>query len=133
MVADHASSGRFLAHPDEKNLRAVRGSDDVGRFGDAEKNPAHVTSDATLQSWAVADLKTVFGIDADPVDVLVHRWLDAMPQYGPGHGELAAELRSGLPPTLAIAGNFIDGIGVPACLSVANRAAAAVVAATTRR
>jgi len=104
-----------------------------GRFGDAEKNPAHVTSDTALQSWAVADLKTVFGIDVDPVEVLVHRWLDAMPQYGPGHGELAAEFRAGLPPTLAIAGNYIDGIGVPACLAVADRAAAAVVAATTRR
>ncbi len=104
-----------------------------GRFGDAEKNPAHVTSDTALQSWAVADLKTVFGIDVDPVEVLVHRWLDAMPQYGPGHGELAAEFRTGLPPTLALAGNYIDGIGVPACLAVADRAAAAVVAATTRR
>ena len=104
-----------------------------GRFGDAEKNPAHVTSDTALQSWAVADLKTVFGIDVDPVEVLVHRLLDAMPQYGPGHGELAAEFRAGLPPTLAIAGNYIDGIGVPACLAVADRAAAAVVAATTRR
>ncbi|HTY29401.1 MAG TPA: protoporphyrinogen oxidase [Mycobacterium sp.] len=101
-----------------------------GRFGD---DIARATSDAELQSWALADLKTVFGIDVDPVDVLVHRWIDAMPQYGPGHGELAAQLRTGLPPTLTIAGNYIDGIGVPACLAVADRAAAAVVAATTRR
>ncbi|MCI4676258.1 protoporphyrinogen oxidase [Candidatus Mycolicibacterium alkanivorans] len=101
-----------------------------GRFGD---DLAHVTSDAQLQSWAVTDLETVFGIRADPVDVLVHRWLDAMPQYGPGHGEVAAEFRAGLPPGLAIAGNYIDGIGVPACAAGADRAAAAVVAATARR
>jgi protoporphyrinogen/coproporphyrinogen III oxidase len=101
-----------------------------GRFGD---DIARATSDADLHSWAVSDLQTVFGITVDPVDVLVHRWLDAMPQYGPGHGELAAEFRSGLPPTLALAGNYLDGIGVPACLAVADRAAAAVVAATTRR
>jgi oxygen-dependent protoporphyrinogen oxidase len=25
--------------------------------------------------------------------VLVQRWIDAMPQYGPGHAELARELR----------------------------------------
>jgi len=103
-----------------------------GRFGDAERNPARVTSDTELQSWALADLKTVFGIDVEPVEVMVHRWIDAMPQYGPGHGELAAEFRTGLPSTLAIAGNYIGGIGVPACLAVADRAAAAVVAATTR-
>lgn len=101
-----------------------------GRFGDAI---AHTTPDTDLQSWAVADLRTVFGIAVDPVDVLVHRWLDAMPQYGPGHGELAAEMRADLPPGLAITGNYIDGVGVPACVAAAGRAAATVVAATARR
>ncbi|WP_167103147.1 protoporphyrinogen oxidase [Mycobacterium sp. DL592] len=101
-----------------------------GRFGD---DIARSTSDTDLRAWAVADLKTVFGISVDPVDILVHRWLDAMPQYGPGHGALAAALRADLPATLAIAGNYLDGIGVPACLAVAGGAAAAVVAATTHR
>lgn len=100
-----------------------------GRFGD---QLARATSDTDLQAWAVADLKSVFGIAVDPVDVLVHRWLDAMPQYGPGHGSLVAELRAELPATLAIAGNYLDGIGVPACLAVAGKAAERVVAATTR-
>jgi oxygen-dependent protoporphyrinogen oxidase len=35
-----------------------------------------------------------------------------------------------MPPTLAIAGNYLDGVGVPACIGAAGRAAAAVVAAT---
>ncbi|BBX07293.1 protoporphyrinogen oxidase [Mycolicibacterium aichiense] len=101
-----------------------------GRFGD---DLARATSDAELQNWALADVLTVFGIAVDPVDVRVHRWLDAMPQYSPGHRELAAELRAELPPTLALAGNYLDGIGVPACVGVAGRAAEAVVAATIRR
>ncbi|MCX2932833.1 protoporphyrinogen oxidase [Mycobacterium sp. CVI_P3] len=100
-----------------------------GRFGDSI---ARNTSDADLQAWALTDLQTVFGIAVDPLDVLVHRWLDAMPQYGPGHRELTAGLHTGLPPTLAIAGNYLDGIGVPACVAVAARAAQCVVAATTR-
>ena len=54
-----------------------------------------------------------------------------MPQYGPGHRELAAEMLAGLPPSMAIAGNYIDGVSVPACVAAAGRAAAAVVAATT--
>ncbi|BBY66349.1 protoporphyrinogen oxidase [Mycolicibacterium helvum] len=98
-----------------------------GRFGD---QVARNTSDTDLRAWAVSDLLTVFGIAIDPVDVLVHRWLDAMPQYGPGHRDLTAGLRTDLPPTLAIAGNYLDGIGVPACVAVAGRAAEAVVAAT---
>ena len=71
----------------------------------------------------------MFGISVDPLEVLVHRWIDALPQYGPGHADLAAEVRAGLPPGLAVAGNFLDGVGVPACLAAAGRAAVAAVAA----
>jgi oxygen-dependent protoporphyrinogen oxidase len=52
-----------------------------------------------------------------------------MPQYGPGHGDLVAELRAGLPPTLAVAGGYLDGIGVPACIAAAGRAATNAVRA----
>jgi protoporphyrinogen/coproporphyrinogen III oxidase len=94
-----------------------------GRFGDGI---ARDTSDDQLLAWSVRDLATVFEVDVEPVDARVHRWLDAMPQYGPGHAELIAELRSGLPSTLAVAGSYLDGIGVPACVGAAGRAAAEV-------
>lgn len=92
-----------------------------GRFGDTL---ARDTSDDLLLTWAVADLAEVFDIVVDPQDICVHRWLDAMPQYGPGHAEIAAEIRAGLPPGLAVAGSFLDGIGVPACVGAAGRAVA---------
>jgi protoporphyrinogen/coproporphyrinogen III oxidase len=38
-------------------------------------------------------------------------------------------VRAGLPPTLAVAGRYLDGIGVPACIGAAGRAAARVVRA----
>lgn len=94
-----------------------------GRFGD---DIARTTPESELQAWAVKDLDTVFGIAADPVDIKVRRWIDAMPQYGPGHGDLVAALRSGLPATLAVAGNYLDGVGVPGCLAAAGRAAISV-------
>ncbi|WP_343601485.1 protoporphyrinogen oxidase [Mycobacterium sp.] len=90
-----------------------------GRFGDAVAGSA---TDEELLAWAVQDLATVFGVAVDPVDVCVRRWIDAMPQYGPGHSELVAELRAGLPPGLAVAGSYLDGIGVPACVAAAGRA-----------
>lgn len=83
---------------------------------------ARDTSDDTLLAWSLRDLRTVFGIEVEPVDVRVHRWLDAMPQYAPGHGALVAELRAGSPPGLAVAGSYLDGIGVPACVAAADRA-----------
>lgn len=94
-----------------------------GRYGDTLARSA---SDDVLLGWALDDLDTVFGIRAQPVDMLVHRWLDALPQYGPGHGTLAAEIRSDVPPGIAIAGNYLDGVGVPACVASADRAAATV-------
>ena len=98
-----------------------------GRFGD---DIARSTDDHELQAWAVADLATVFGVNVNPIEVLMHRWIGALPQYAPGHGDLAAEIRAGLPATIAIAGNYLDGVGVPACVAAAGRAAAAVLAAT---
>lgn len=97
-----------------------------GRFGDSRTR----ASDGELVAWAVADLEAVFGVTVDPIDVRVQRWAAAMPQYRPGHAGLAAGLRAGLPPTVAVAGNFLDGIGVPACVAAADRAVAAVISAT---
>jgi oxygen-dependent protoporphyrinogen oxidase len=97
-----------------------------GRLGD---DIAARASDEKLLSWAIEDLAAVFGLAVEPVDVRVQRWPDAMPQYGPGHRDLVDELRAGLPATLTVAGSYLDGIGVPACVGVAGRAAAAAVLA----
>lgn len=110
------------------NVELVRLS--FGRFGD---NLARNVGDERLLEWAVADLATVFGIRADPVDCHVQRWIDALPQYGPGHRDLVAELRAGLPSTVAVAGGYLDGIGVPACVASGNRAAEQAVTASVGR
>jgi oxygen-dependent protoporphyrinogen oxidase len=114
------------------NVELVRLS--YGRFGEsAETNAARSTGDEDLLAWASQDLATVFGVTVEPVDCHVHRWIDAMPQYGPGHLDLVADLRAGLPPTLAVAGGYLDGIGVPACVAAATRAAASLVTARVAR
>jgi protoporphyrinogen/coproporphyrinogen III oxidase len=99
-----------------------------GRFG-VPDDVARSASDDELLAWALADLAAVFGATIEPVDVCIRRWIDAMPQYGPGHADIVAEVRAGLPPTLAVAGSYLDGIGVPACVGAAGRAATRVVSA----
>ncbi|HEV7578921.1 MAG TPA: protoporphyrinogen oxidase [Mycobacterium sp.] len=106
------------------NLQFLRLS--FGRFGD---DLATTASDEELLAWAVDDLATVFGLAVEPVDARVQRWIDAMPQYGPGHADVVAQIRAGLPPTLAVAGSYLDGIGVPACIGAAGRAAERVIRA----
>ena len=134
-----ANSGVLVASGERLHTKAItlstrkwgaRGDTELlrlsfGRFGDTV---ARDTPDDTLLAWSLRDLADVFGIAVDPVDVHVHRWLDAMPQYGPGHAEVVAELRAGLPPGLAVAGNYLDGIGVPACVAAADRAVAELLA-----
>jgi protoporphyrinogen/coproporphyrinogen III oxidase len=96
-------------------------------FGRAGEDLAARASDDELLAWSVGDLATVFGLAVDPIDAHVRRWNNAMPQYGPGHADLVAEVRAGLPPTLAVAGSYLDGIGVPACIGAAGRAAERVI------
>ncbi|WP_196773557.1 FAD-dependent oxidoreductase, partial [Mycobacterium colombiense] len=115
------SSRKWGARGDAQLLRLS-----FGRFGD---RVAADTSDDELLTWALGDLVTVFGLTVDPVDVRIQRWIEAMPQYGPGHADLVAEVRAGLPPTLAVAGSYLDGIGVPACVGAAGRAAERVIRA----
>ena len=110
------------------NVELVRLS--FGRFGD---QLARSAGDEDLLSWAAADLASVFGVTQEPVDCHVHRWIDAMPQYGPGHAGMVAELRAGLPPTIAVAGGYLDGIGVPACVASGTRAAASLVSSSVAR
>jgi protoporphyrinogen/coproporphyrinogen III oxidase len=97
-----------------------------GRFGE---ELALRASDDELLAWSLEDLGTVFGLTVDPVDARVQRWPDAMPQYGPGHRDVVAELRAGLPPTVAVAGSYLDGIGVPACIAAAGRAVTSAIRA----
>ncbi|GAB3234560.1 protoporphyrinogen oxidase [Mycolicibacterium hippocampi] len=110
------------------NFEMVRLS--FGRFGDAaETHAARAIGDEELLTWSGQDLDTLFGISVEPVEHRVARWIDAMPQYGPGHADVVAELRAGLPPGLAVAGAYLDGIGVPACVAAATRAVAGLVVA----
>jgi oxygen-dependent protoporphyrinogen oxidase len=103
------------------NVELVRLS--FGRFGD---EIARNVGDEDLLEWAARDLAALFGVTQEAVDCRVQRWIDALPQYGPGHGDLIADLRAGLPAGLAVAGGYLDGIGVPACVASGTRAAASL-------
>jgi oxygen-dependent protoporphyrinogen oxidase len=102
-------------------------------FGRFDDDASRYASDDELLAWALADLATVFRLTVEPVGVRIQRWVDAMPQYGPGHADLVAEVRAGLAPTLAVAGNYLDGIGVPACIAAAGRAVSELLSAGVAR
>src|SRR6202008_916891 len=90
-------------------------------FGRAGENATANAPDDELLAWSGGDLAAGFGLTVPPVDAPARRWIDAMPQYGPGHADVVAEVRAGLPPTVAVAGSYLDGIGVPAGIGAAGR------------
>lgn len=86
----------------------------VGRWGDARWLDM---DDDAIVAGIRADLRDIVGIDAEPVDVLVQRWPNAMPQYTVGHADRLARLDDALAllDGLILTGSAYRGSGLAAC------------------
>ena len=99
----------------------------VGRLGD---EAILQRDDDDLAALAAADLATATGVRGAPADVRVTRWGGGLPQYSVGHLGRVERIRSGVAaqPGLAVCGAAYDGIGIPACIASAGKAADQVLA-----
>ncbi|MFF9339960.1 MULTISPECIES: protoporphyrinogen oxidase [unclassified Streptomyces] len=97
----------------------------VGRHG--EEAQFH-RDDEDLTAASLKDLGAATGLTARPVATTVTRWAGGLPQYPVGHLERVARARAALAglPGLRLAGAAYDGVGIPACVASAHRAADAV-------
>ncbi len=84
--------------------------------------------DDELVAVSLADLHEATGLTASPVDSHVQRWGGGLPQYAVGHLRRVARIRDavGHVDGLAVCGAAYDGVGIPAVIGSARRAAAAV-------
>jgi oxygen-dependent protoporphyrinogen oxidase len=80
--------------------------------------------DDQLLATAVDEVGSHLGLDLAPTASRVTRWAGAFPQYRPHHAQKVAAIEAGLPHGLALAGASYHGIGVPACINSAGKAAA---------
>jgi oxygen-dependent protoporphyrinogen oxidase len=96
----------------------------VGRIDD-EKTLER--DDADLVAASLDDLRTATGLAARPVASRVSRWRGALPQYEVGHDARVERIRGALPAGLAVCGALYDGVGIPACVASAHRAADALL------
>ncbi|MBK6856513.1 MAG: protoporphyrinogen oxidase [Microthrixaceae bacterium] len=96
--------------------------------GRARDDRISALDDDALLSALVTDLASATGLKVPPVDALVRRWPESMTQLEVGHLERIAELRRSLTrwPGVVVAGSGIDGLGVVACTTSGERAAAEV-------
>ncbi|ARF57958.1 protoporphyrinogen oxidase [Streptomyces gilvosporeus] len=82
--------------------------------------------DAELVGLSLADLGAAVGLTARPVATTVTRWYGGLPQYAVGHLDRVAEIRAAvaaLPGPLRVCGAVYDGVGIPACIASARKAA----------
>lgn len=93
-----------------------------GRYGDTR---ALDISDDLLVERLHNELVAALGIQQRPVEHLITRWEQALPQYEPGHRERVAEIESTLAnwPGLFLAGAPYHGMGIAACVDSATTAA----------
>jgi oxygen-dependent protoporphyrinogen oxidase len=95
----------------------------AGRAGDER---ALAATDEELVVALVADLRDTMGLHAAPTAVRVTRWERSFPQPRPGHLDALASAERALAERargLTMAGAWELGIGIPACIRAADRAA----------
>ena len=143
-----ADSSGFLVPPvEERRIKAstfsfakwgwvrAAGADDgllllrtsLGRH--REEIALQATDDELVVS-SLADLADATGVEARPVDTHVQRWGGGLPQYAVGHLDRVARVRAAVAevPGLAVCGAAYDGVGIPAVVASAHRAAREVLA-----
>ena len=108
------------------DLRILRAS-----FGRHREEASLQATDDELVARVVGDLALATGQEVRPVDAHVQRWGGALPQYAVGHLDRVARIRSVVEtvPGLALCGAAYDGVGIPAVIASARRAADFLLAA----
>ena len=130
------SSQKWAHLSDADRPVSVRAS--FGRFGAVV--PDETTEpgvDDRLRREALEDLDEVCRaagvapVSSRVVDAYVQRWDDGLPVYAPGHLAAMSQVLAARPSRLALAGSSYAGVGVPACIGRAGRAAAELLADLT--
>lgn len=112
------------AKPDHVLIRLTS-----GRFGDTR---ALDFDDDGLTAQLLGELGRLIDISAPPTATRVHRWMDAFPQYTPGHADRVDSIMEALTsdaPTVHVVGAAYRGIGIPACIEMGRSLARQLVAA----
>jgi oxygen-dependent protoporphyrinogen oxidase len=92
-------------------------------FAGGKKNQHLIQQDdETLLKIARDELKSIIGIEAEPVTYRIFRWIDNMPQYNIGHQELIETIDRGMQENrgLYVTGSAYRGIGIPDCINNAE-------------
>lgn len=99
----------------------------IGRTGDAA---IVELSDSEIEKTLIDDLQQLSGVRMQPIETIVSRWKDSMPQYTIGHIERLQRAKASLHthfPTVHLAGNSYEGISLANCIEQGYNNAQAVL------
>lgn len=102
----------------------------IGRYGEEDQLQRE---DTELVEVSLRDLGAATGLAARPLATEVTRWIGGLPQYPVGHPARVARIREAVAklPALRLCGAPYDGVGIPACVASARRAADEIMATPT--
>lgn len=85
-------------------------------------------SDEEITQTICGEVARVLGITGSPVATNLHRYARALPQYNVGHSQIVKSLEAltAATPGLFLAGNYLSGPSIGACVEQANQTAQAV-------
>ncbi len=105
--------------------RAPKGTVLLRIFSGGARNPEMLTmTEEEATRILLERTQKCLRIMGEPLMTSVSRWSETMPQLHLGHLERIAELEQELSsfPTLAVAGNFLTGVGLPQCIRAGQEA-----------
>jgi len=103
----------------------------MGRDGASADDIIDSWDDERIVQQVIDEVACHTGVAISSADHRVTRWPDSFPQYRPGHAKIVDKLDQLLAvrtPGLVMAGASMRGIGIPACVSQAHRAAEVTLA-----
>jgi oxygen-dependent protoporphyrinogen oxidase len=102
-------------------------------FGGSRNPAAMELDDETLLDVVRGELRSLLGIDAQPLFHRIYRWPRANPQYDVGHLARVDTLESSLPAGIYVAGSPYRGVGIPDCVNQARQVVGRVVEAMSQQ
>lgn len=119
IIACSFSSVKFLGRTDSDSviLRVFAGG--------ALQPDILALSDEDITERALKDLNEYLGITGKPVNTMVRRWPNSMPQYKVGHLKLVSDIESAFTRHngLFACGSAFTGVGIPDCIESGESAA----------
>ncbi len=104
-------------------VRVVFGANDPALVG---------LPDDPLRAALHAELVDLFGVTADPLDIVSFRWPGGYPQADVGHLDRVDAVEASLPATVTVAGSAYRGVGVPDCIRQGRDAARRLLSKESR-